>query len=109
MAADVVAVKGNVDRAGAADEALGAEALGEAVGEDDAAIGDAQQKQARGLVVATDNCGNDGAEGLFDHFGVVFRVGSHEPKVLKIGTGLVQCKGEKGTINGEDFRQLQTS
>lgn len=44
-------------------------------------------------MVPADNCGNDGAQGLFDRFGVVFRGCCHEPKVLRVPVELVQRKG----------------
>ena len=102
LPADVVAVKRNVDGAGAADEAFGAETLGETIGEDDAAIGDAEQKEAGGLMVPADNCGNDSTQGLFDRFGVVFRGGCHEPKVLRRGVRLVQRKGRNTLFAGRE-------
>ncbi len=102
LAADIVAMKGDVDGTRATDEAFGAEPLGQAVGDNYAAIGNAEEEQAGGLVVPADNSGNDGAQGLFDRFCVVFRGGCHEPKVLRGRVGRVQRKGENGSRQREE-------
>ena len=86
--------------------AFGAETLRQPVGEDDAAIGDAEQEQAGGLAVPADNGGNDGANGLVDRFGVVLRWCGHEPKVLRGGVGASSAKAKTPLIRGRKLYLL---
>ena len=98
VAADVVAVKRDVDRAGARSKARFFQLRGEALGEDDAAVGYPQEQQAGGFPVALGDGGSDPGDRLVDRFGVVLRRWGHEPKVLRAGMGAVQRKGANGVI-----------
>jgi hypothetical protein len=93
VAADVVAVERDVDRAGAGPEAGLFKAGGETGGEDDAAVGDAEEQEAIGRGVPGGNGGSNARDGLVDRLGVVLQRCGHEPKVLRGGTGAVERKG----------------
>ena len=97
VAADVVAMKRDVDGAEAGREAGFFQRRRQALGEDDAAIGDAEQQEAFALPVALRDAGSHARDRLGDRFGVVLRGWGHEPKVLRAGAGLVQRKGEKNS------------
>ena len=93
MAADVVAVKGDVDGAEAGLETGLLQEDGQAAGERDAAVGDAEKEQAGGTGVPLGQGGSNAPDGLFDRWGVVLRGCGHEPKFLRTGAVLVQRKG----------------